>query len=290
MGKMLQRLLGEDIALQLVFAPDLGSVRADRGQIEQIIANLAINARDAMPTGGALTIKTANVSLGPDYAADHIELPPGDYVMVAVQDTGVGMTDQVKEHLFEPFFTTKEVGKGTGLGLAMVYGVVRQFGGDIDVQSAPGEGALFRIYLPRIEESADGPTQIPLNDLPRGAETILVVEDQDDVRRLVTSFLQRLGYAVVAASGPSEALARCMIDDLAFDLVVSDVIMPEMSGPELVARLRESRPGLRVLYMSGYAAESIAERATIGSQALLLFKPFTIQSLAHGVRQALEAD
>ncbi|MCD6520626.1 MAG: PAS domain S-box protein [Anaerolineae bacterium] len=290
-SKMLQRLLGEDVALDMRLAPDLGYIRADPNQLEQVIANLAVNARDAMPEGGLLTFETANV---PAQQVLLEELAPSvegrGYVLLSVRDTGIGMSDEVKAHLFEPFFTTKEPGKGTGLGLAMVYGLVRQCGGRIEVESEPGQGSTFRLYFPRVEAPEhveEDPEEAEA--LPKGREMVLLVEDQDEVRRLTARMLQALGYEVVALSSAEEALRFCDEEEYPLvDLLLTDVIMPEMSGPDLFAQLRQHYPYIRPLFMSGYLGRRAVERVLDQPGMTLLKKPFSLEGLAHAVRQALD--
>ncbi len=288
MHSMLGRVLGEDVELRLVTAPDLGLVRFDPNQSEQILVNLAVNARDAMPDGGRLTIETANVVLDADYARTHPDAAPGSYVMLAVSDTGTGMSAEVQSHLFEPFFTTKAAGRGTGLGLAMVYGAVTQNGGRIEVYSEVGHGTTFRIYLPRVSEAAT-PVEAPeRSPLPRGGETVVVVEDDDAIRALTVRLLSGLGYRTFAYRSGAEAL-RAM-DDLGdeVDLVVTDVIMPEMKGSELAVRLRRAWPGLRILFASGYSEDVIAHHGVLDPGVDFLQKPYSIEGLARRVRQALD--
>jgi len=249
--------------------------------------NLAVNARDAMPAGGTLTLETANIELNHGTVETYGELTPGPYVLLAISDTGIGMTPEVQQHLFEPFFTTKEVGKGTGLGLATVYGIVKQSGGDIQVQSEPGRGATFRILLPRVVEEAPVPAMVQ-GALPRGQETILVVEDQEEVRHLTVQVLQDLGYTMLEASNGQEALRILQAASSRVDLVLTDVIMPEMSGSELLAQLRLTWPNLRALYISGYPADELTHHGVLGERVGFIPKPFGPEALAQGVRQALD--
>lgn len=289
--KMLQRLIGEDLELITVLHPELGRVKADPGHMEQIIMNLAVNARDAMPGGGKLTIETANVVLDDEYARRHIEVAPGAYVMLAMSDTGQGMDDETRSHIFEPFFSTKEQGKGTGLGLSTVYGIVKQSGGYIWVYSEPGTGSSFKIYLPRIEES---PNEIrprdTLGPVPRGTETVLLVEDEPTVLKLASSLLRKLGYKVLEASNGQEALAlvkeECAGREI--DLVMTDVVMPEMGGMALTNRLRVLRPEIKVLFTSGYTDEAVLIHKFISGDVPFLQKPFTAESLARKVREVLD--
>jgi len=292
MDRMLRRLIGEDVELVTVLGKDLGRVLADPGQIEQVVLNLAVNARDAMPRGGRLTIETA------DAPGDPAGTPQGSSsprVMLAISDTGVGMDDRVRSHLFEPFFTTKEVGKGTGLGLATVYGIVRQSGGAITVDSAPGRGSTFRVYLPRVEEAS---FRRPSQGAPEGgareggspeppAAHILLAEDEPRVRALTQRVLEARGYRVLAATDGAKALELASDQSVKVDLLVTDVVMPGMSGPDLARRLRESRPGLPVVYMSGYADQGLAHEAAATGGAFLS-KPFETEALERLVQQALE--
>lgn len=286
--KMLRRLIGEDVELIIVKAADSRAVRADPAQIEQILMNLVVNARDAMPSGGKLVIETAIVELDDAYARSHVAVKPGAYVMLAVSDTGVGMDAETRSHIFEPFFTTKERGKGTGLGLATVYGIVKQSGGYVWVYSEPGKGSSFKIYLPR---SADIPVPAPMpiaHLLPhRGSETILVVEDEDAVRSLVAAALRASGYKVLAASHPEEALQACREHDGEIHLLLTDVVMPQMNGRELAERLKSLRPETKILYMSGYTDAAILHHGILERGEAFLQKPFTPNSLARKVREVL---
>jgi signal transduction histidine kinase/CheY-like chemotaxis protein len=290
--KMLRRLIGEDIDLLTVAAPDLGHVKTDPGQIEQVLLNLAVNARDAMPEGGKLTIETANVTL--DEAAIHGRegLSPGAYVMLAVSDNGVGMDAETKARIFEPFFTTKEIGRGTGLGLSTVHGIIKQSGGHVEAYSEPGHGATFKVYLPRVDAPLDVPAPIPASSTGlNGSETILVVEDEDLVRRVVCEGLRLRGYRVIEARDRTEALATC--DDcqrrrIALDLMVSDVVMPGLSIAELLDRLRVGYPSLRILYMSGYTDRAMSHQGVVPTGAAYLQKPFTLDALVRKVREVLD--
>ncbi len=290
MEKMLRRLIGEDIHISTVHAPDLGKVRADPGQIEQVLMNLAINARDAMPDGGKLTIETANVELDERYAARHVGVAPGPYVMLAVSDTGCGMDEATKASVFEPFFTTKEKGKGTGLGLSTVYGIVKQSGGNIWVYSEPGQGATFKIYLPR--EASDSSTPPAKKSAAKGVpgtETILVVEDEESVRRLVAEVLTSVGYTVFVCAGGREAIARCDERQGPIDLLLTDVVMPQMSGRQLAELLAPIRPETKVLYMSGYTDNAIVHHGVLDHGTNFISKPFTVAALTHKVREVLDA-
>jgi len=289
MDKMLRRLIGEHIALVAVPTPDLGRVRADPNQIEQVIVNLAVNARDAMPDGGKLTIETANVDLDETFAQAHLGSVPGSYAMLAVTDTGAGMDASVRAHLFEPFFTTKEVGKGTGLGLATVYGIVKQSGGYISVYSEPGRGTSFKIYLPRIETPAATPPGPQKGGAARGSETVLVVEDEPAVLTLSRRALEAQGYVVLAASDAAAALRVVERHGGTIHLLLTDVVMPGLSGRELADRLVAQRPGIRVLYMSGYPGDAVVQHGTLPSGSAFLQKPFSPDGLARKVRDVLDA-
>ncbi|MBU6402188.1 MAG: PAS domain S-box protein, partial [Verrucomicrobia bacterium] len=290
LAKLLGRLIGEDVEVRLRLVDSLRHVRADRAQLEQVILNLAVNARDAMPHGGLLTLTTANVDLDDAGARNLGELAPGRYVQLAVQDTGSGMSPEVRAHLFEPFFTTKELGKGTGLGLSTAYGIVKQSGGQIEVESVAGRGATFRIYLPEVNAAAEAaPAPAPATP-GHGHETILLVEDDNSVRGLLRLVLQTRGYQVMDAPHGIEALRvsqRCAGD--AIDLLVTDVVMPQMGGCELAEQLTRRRPGLKVLYLSGYADDLAFRRSVQEGQAPLLRKPFDSDTFLHTVRQVLDA-
>jgi signal transduction histidine kinase/CheY-like chemotaxis protein len=288
MVPMLTRVIGEDVELSTRLAPRLAHVRADLTQVEQVIMNLAVNARDAMPSGGALTIETTNVAVDPAAAPPHPDVTPGAWVMLAVRDTGLGMDAETRRRLFEPFYTTKEPGKGTGLGLATVYGIVKQSGGHIWVDSEPGRGATFTIYLPAVDEAADVAAPAP-DDAPRGSETILVVEDESEVRALVREVLQERGYRVVEAAGPREALHLAADARQRFDLILTDVVMPQMTGPALADLLIAEQPGLPVLFMSGYADSAVVEHGVLQTGRAYLQKPFTPIQLARVVRRVLDA-
>jgi len=286
---LVARMVGEDIELSVTPAGDLGDVEADRSQVEQAIMNLVVNARDAMPDGGSLTIETANVKLDADQAGDHPGARPGPHAMLAISDTGTGMDEQTRRSIFDPFFTTKEVGKGTGLGLSMVYGFVTQSGGAISVDSEPGRGTTFRIYLPCLEASAT-PSLAPQPDdaCLRGTETVLVVEDDDAVRQFIVRVLRQYGYNVVAAAGADEAIALDRRHGGRIHLLLTDVVMPRVRGPELARRLLKGRADLRVLYVSGYTGETMAQRGMLQPGADLLAKPFTSEQLARKTRRVLD--
>ncbi len=286
---MLRRLIGEDIELTMVLAEDLGRVKTDLGWIEQAIMNLVVNAKDAMPKGGKLIIETANVELDEAYARAHVAVTSGRYVMIAVSDTGAGMTPEVRERLFEPFFSTKEKDKGTGLGLSTVYGIVKQSGGDIWVYSEPGKGSTFKIYLPRVYEPLEQPREKVLGDeLLRGSETILLVEDEEDVRKLALRVLERQGYKVLAARDGDEALLVCERHKDPIHLMLTDVVMPGMSGHEVAKRLEPSHPETKVLYMSGYTDNAIVLHGVLVQGVNYIQKPFTVDALTKKVREVLE--
>ena len=286
--RMLRRLIGEDVELASRLDPRLGRVEADPGQLEQVIMNLAVNARDAMPQGGKLTIETANVELSEAYAAERADVDPGPYVLLAISDTGTGMDEQTKSRLFEPFFTTKEAGKGTGLGLATAYGIVKQSGGHIAVYSELGRGTTFKVYLPRIEAAVERSSEIETGPLPRGSETVLLVEDEVGVRALVRTLLEAQGYAVLEASGAEEALEIAGSHARPIDLILTDVVMPGSSGPGLRGELERSRPGTRFLFMSGYTDDAVVRHGALESGLAFLQKPFTPEALARKVREVLD--
>ena len=286
---LLARLIGEDIRLDQFTAPGLAAVRLDPSQAEQVLINLAVNARDAMPGGGRLTIETANVHLDEAYATSHSYVTPGRYVMLAVSDTGVGMSAEVRANLFEPFYTTKEAGRGTGLGLAMVYGAVKQNGGHIEVYSEPGHGTTFKIYLPVVDEQAE-PAPEPRSELrPRGKEAILLVEDDERVRLVASRMLERLGYTVHAfADGPS-AIATVERMSEVPPLLITDVVMPTMNGQILTRHLTALRPSLKVLFTSGYTANVIVHHGVLEEGIEFLAKPYSLDQLARRVRDVLDA-
>jgi PAS domain S-box-containing protein len=290
--KMLTRVIGEDIDLVMVPAAGLGAVRADAGQMEQVIMNLAVNARDAMPSGGKLTIETSNVSLDDDYARVHAPLRSGDYVMLAISDTGLGMDSETQSHIFEPFFTTKGL-KGTGLGLSTVYGIVKQSGGYIWVYSEPGKGTTFKIYLPRVAEKAESPAQVASTAesvaAEPGTETILLVEDETNLRYLARQFLEKQGYRVIEAADGAIAMQIAVAHEGMIHLLLTDVIMPGMNGRELAQRVSEIRPNTKVLYMSGYTENVIGHNGTLDAGVRLLQKPFTLSSLKSKVREVLDS-
>jgi PAS domain S-box-containing protein len=290
MDKMLRRMIGENIELMTLLAKDLGRTKADPGQIEQVILNLAVNARDAMLNGGKLTIETANIELDENYARSHIGVTPGHYVMLSVSDTGVGIAREVKERIFEPFFTTKEKGKGTGLGLSTVFGIIQQSGGNIWVYSEPGLGTTFKIYLPRIEEDTESlkPSAVSTKSL-QGSETILLVEDEEIVRKLACTILQKNGYKVLEAPNGEEALRIVQGQNgNPIHLLVTDVVMPGMSGRQLADHLERLRPEMKILYISGYTDNAIVHHGILDEGMNYIQKPFTIEGLARKVREVLD--
>jgi two-component system cell cycle sensor histidine kinase/response regulator CckA len=290
MAKLLRRLIGEDITLMLCPHPALGRVKLDPGQVEQIIMNLAVNARDAMSGGGQLTIETRNVELDRAQADQHPSVEPGSYVMLGVRDTGEGMDANTQTHMFEPFFTTKAPGKGTGLGLATVYGIVKQSGGSIGVSSNLGKGTTFNIYFPRIEGAAERfePISTP-NDALRGSETILLVEDEEMVRALAQAILERNGYTVLAAKSGNDALHFAQAGPQAIHLLLTDMVMPDMNGAELAQHVLAICPAIKVLYMSGYTSKALTSTVAWEPGSAFLQKPFTPQTLGHKVREILTA-
>jgi signal transduction histidine kinase/CheY-like chemotaxis protein len=288
MEKMLRRLLGEDIQLVTVTQSDLGPVKADPGQLEQVVMNLAVNARDAMPQGGSLTIELQNVELDETYARTHPEARPGAHVLLAITDTGIGMDTATQARVFEPFFSTKGE-KGTGLGLATVYGIVKQSGGHVTVCSEPGIGAAFKVYLPRaVEQPALCGSDAGLVVLPRGGETILLVEDEDSVRALARHILQESGYTVLEAAGAETALRMAQQPAAKIDLLVTDVVMPHIDGRDLADRLSTLRPETKVLFLSGYTNETLLRHRLLTTQVHFLEKPFSPGALISKVREVLD--
>ncbi len=290
LSTMLQRLIGEDIELRLALPPELGRVSADPGQIEQVLMNLAVNSRDAMPKGGVLTIETANVELDQRYVGRHIAVKPGPYVLLAVSDTGFGMDAATRAHLFEPFFTTKGSGHGTGLGLSTVFGIVKQSGGSVEVYSEPDRGTSVKVYLPRIDQPAIAETARAGKTLSRGSETILLAEDDDMVRTLVCETLEREGYRVIAASDPVNARHLAEQHRTPIHLLITDVVMPKVSGRELADQLLRRIPDLKVLYMSGYTDNAVLNSGILQKEVAFLQKPFTPAALAEKVREVLEGN
>jgi len=287
--KILRRVIGEDVELAAALAPDLGAVKADVGQLEQVLMNLTVNARDAMPTGGKLTIETANVEHEPEYALEREAAAVGRFVMLAVTDTGVGMDEATKAKIFEPFFTTKEAGKGTGLGLATVYGIVNQSGGFIWVYSEPGNGTSFKIYLPRIDAPVEGVKTAGSVSVPRGTETVLLVEDAAAVRAVAKQVLERQGYTVLEAPDGDVALHVAQKHRGPIHLLLTDVVMPVLSGRPLAEQLARVRPDMKVLYASGYTDDSVVRHGILEAGTAYLQKPFTPDSLARKVREVLDA-
>ncbi len=288
LGVMLRRLIGEDIDLRLVMGPELGRVNADPGQLEQVIMNLAVNSRDAMPKGGTLTIETMNAELDGSYAKSHLAVRAGSYVMLAVSDTGIGMDEETRAHLFEPFYTTKTEGRGTGLGLSIVFGIVKQSGGNIEVYSEPGQGTSVKIYLPRVDQAEPAEEEGLYQAARRGTETILLVEDEDMLRRLVRETLEREGYTVLDAANPAEAQRICHTFKGPIHLMVTDVIMPKLNGRELAERVARMHPEMRVLYMSGYTDSAVVANGVLQGAMPFLQKPFTPTALARKVREMLD--
>jgi PAS domain S-box-containing protein len=286
--RLLRRVLGEDVVLTVIPAPDLWRVKADPAQVQQVVLNLAVNARDAMPRGGTLVLETANVEIDDRYAQAHPGVRPGRYARLAVSDSGVGMSPEARAHLFEPFFTTKPAGEGTGLGLATVYGIVQQAGGHVSVESETGRGTSFQIHLPRTEEAEAGPEPAAARRDIGGDETVLVVEDAPAVRELAVRALEEAGYRVLQARNGREALAAAGAAG-PVHLVLTDVVMPDMSGPQLAQALGRNRPGTRVLYMSGYTENTIVHHGVIDAGVSFLAKPFTPTSLLEKVRHVLDA-
>lgn len=290
--KLLQRVIGADIELDFQMDAKIGSIKADPGQLEQVVVNLATNARDAMPEGGRLTIATANVDLDEAYADRRIVVHPGRYVQLVVSDTGYGMDRETQAHIFEPFFTTKEQGKGTGLGLATVYGIVKQSGGYIWVYSEPGHGSAFKIYLPMVKAAAESPRSVERSEgLARGSETILVVEDDASLREVTCEFLQSSGYTVIPAESPGEALRLAELHNGPIDFLLTDVIMPKMNGRELATKLIKTRPGVKVLYVSGYADGIVRDgvHGPLEEGLAFLQKPYTRHVVTRKIREILDS-
>jgi CheY-like chemotaxis protein len=289
---MLRRTIREDIRMQVVVAPGLGGIRADGVLIEQVLLNLSLNARDSMPKGGVLTIEAQNVDLDGGYVSEHPEVKPGPYVMIAVSDTGVGMTPETLGHLFEPFFTTKEMGKGTGLGLSMVYGIVKQHGGSISVYSEAGKGTTFKIYLPRLEAGVEAGGRRSVTPAAgvrgKGGETVLVVEDNDMVRSTACEMLRRLGYQVLAADSEQGCYQVADSHDGAIDLLLTDVILSKSNGKEVYEKLRAKRAGLRVLYMSGYTSNVIVHHGVLDEGVHFIQKPLSLHLLSSKIREVLD--
>ncbi len=288
LSTMLQRLIGEDVDLRLVLPADLGRVNADPGQVEQVIMNLVVNARDAMPKGGVLTVETGNIELDDAYVGRHMAVKPGPYIRLAVSDTGSGMDKATQDRLFEPFFTTKVPGRGTGLGLSTVFGIVKQSGGSLEVYSEPGRGTTVKVYLPRIDQPVVAETPKMKRRVGRGSETILVVEDDEMVRTLVRETLEADGYKVLDSADPLDARRIAVNHKTSIELLITDVVMPKLSGRELADQILQSRPALKVLYMSGYTDNAILNSGLLQKEVAFLQKPFTPAALTEKVREVLE--
>jgi nitrogen-specific signal transduction histidine kinase/ActR/RegA family two-component response regulator len=290
LDQLLRRLMNENIEMKTFVSKDVGAIKADPGQIEQVIMNLVVNARDALPGGGRILIETSNVDLDSSYTLDHAVVRPGPYVLLAVTDTGVGMTADTVAHIFEPFYTTKESGRGTGLGLSTVYGIVKQSGGYIWVYSEPGKGTTFKVYLPRVMDAlpSSTATEMPPSTARKGRETILLVEDEPAVRELIQMVLSERGYTVLEALAPEDAERLAGSNGAEIQLLLTDVVMPGISGRDLAKRLTARHPHLRVLYMSGYTFNVIAQDGTLEEGISFLQKPFTPQVLTEKVREALD--
>jgi two-component system cell cycle sensor histidine kinase/response regulator CckA len=288
---LLRPLIGETIELTTSFAPGVACTRADAGQLEQVLMNLVVNAKDAMPNGGRISIHTAFSTLDDSHRREQGFLRPGDYVMMSVTDTGAGMDKETQSRIFEPFFTTKETNKGTGLGLSTVYGIVKQSGGYVFVQSELGKGTTFSIYLPRVEEAIEPHKTAPVSHAAAGGtETVLLVEDEESVRELVRETLKSKGYRVIEADNGNSGLLAAEKHQGTIHLVITDVVMPELGGHELAQRILKSRPGTRVLYLSGYSEDAFGAESGMENGAPFLQKPFTLQSLSRKVREVLDAN
>ena len=288
--RMLRRVIGEDIELIILLADGLGRVKTDQGQFEQVVMNLAVNAKDAMPNGGKLTVETANVDLDEAYACSHIDVIPGHYVMLSVSDTGIGMTSEVREQVFEPFFTTKETGKGTGLGLSTVYGIVKQSEGHIWVYSEPGKGTTFKVYLPKAEGPLDSiDRKVLIGELPHGSETILIVEDEEGVLKLTVDLLTQHGYKALGARNAEDASRLGEQHKGPISLMIADVVMPGIKGPELYGSLASVHPEMKVLYMSGYTEDAIALHGVPEKGMNYIQKPFSMEGLTQKVREVLDS-
>jgi CheY-like chemotaxis protein len=289
LDKMLRRVIGEDIELVNKTSEGLGKVKADPGQIEQVIVNLTVNARDAMPEGGKLVFETADVELDQEYARTHVLVTPGRYVMLSVSDTGKGMTPEVQEHIFEPFFTTKENGKGTGLGLFMVYGIVQKYGGHIIADSEPGVGSTFKIYFPQVDEQMEAARgELLEKRLPRGGETVLVVEDDKDLRSLMAQGLKQQGYKALEAANGGEGLLLFDKYRQEINLIVTDIVMPVMNGFELTDLLMPLCPQMKVLYISGYPDNPALQKRNLNPETNFIPKPFSLEDLAIKIRKVLD--
>ena len=291
LDKMLRRLINENIKLELFLSRDIDRILVDPGQIEQVIMNLVVNARDAMPEGGKLLIETANVELDNSYEEMHLGSSAGKYVMVTVSDTGCGMSKEIIDKIFESFFTTKEEGRGTGLGLSTVYGIVKQSGGNICVYSEPGQGTTFKIYFPQteaIEKPADN--RLKTKKIKGGGEHIMVVEDEESLRGLMNGILSGLGYKVTLAANGSEALLKIKENKTMPDLIITDMVMPNLSGKQLINQLKQQHPDIKTIYMSGYTDNTILQNGVIESSETFIQKPFTTENLAAIIRKVLNND
>jgi PAS domain S-box-containing protein len=289
LGTMLQRLIGEDVDLRLALGAEMGSVNADPGQIEQVLMNLVINSRDAMPQGGTLTIETQMVVLDESYTSRHLEARPGSHILLAVSDTGAGMDEFTKAHLFEPFFTTKAAGRGTGLGLSTVFGIVRQSGGSVNVYSELGLGTSVKVYLPSVDQPVAAESESRKAGVKRGTETVLLVEDDEAVRALVRQALLRDGYKVLDSADPLEAQRISAEYRGRIQLLITDVVMPKVSGRELAERISQLRPNMKILYMSGYTDGAVLNSGILEEEVAFLQKPFTPDALTAKVREVLES-
>ena len=286
-GKLLSRVVREDIILSYQTSVSVGLIKADAGQIEQVLMSLVVNARDAMPDGGQITIATDSIALNDKYYMGHEPVPAGDYVMLEVRDTGCGMDEPTKAHVFEPFFTTKQPGKGTGLGLASVYGIVKESGGYVSVGSELGQGTTFKLYFPRVQGQIDSAAPPVDAESMGGNETILLVEDETALREITVSILQSAGYTVVEADNPAKAIQLAETHSGPIHLLLTDVIMPLMSGAELSKRLKTSIPHLKVIFASGYGGDELAKQLSVATDAVLLSKPFSKNSLLALVHRVL---
>ena len=290
MERMLGRLIGDNILLEFAPAPDLGSVKVDAGQLEQVVVNLVVNARDAMPEGGTLIVSTRNVTLDASYAAEHPTCTPGPHVLLAFTDTGLGMLEATRRRIFEPFFTTKDVGKGSGLGLSTVFGIVQQSGGRVEVYSEVGKGTVFKVYLPVVDSPAEAGAIAGATALARGTETVLVVEDDPAVRRVATRVLKGAGYTVLTANGGQQALALLKAHPGPVHLVLTDMVMPGMSGQELAARLGAERPNQNVLFTSGFTNDALRLGGLPNVSAQFIGKPYSAIELTRKVREVLDLE
>ena len=288
--RIIRRIIGEDIDLRVIPADGLWPVRVDPGQIEQVIINLIVNARDAMPTGGTLVVETANVELDDRYAAEHVGVAPGPYVMLGVSDSGCGMDKQTQARIFDPFFTTKETGKGTGLGLSTVFGIVKQSQGNIWLYSEPNKGTTFKVYIPRTSEAPEAAPLVAVAPPVGRGETVLIVEDEPEVRALLRRALVQNGYSVIEANDPTDAVKHCQEASGEIDLMITDVVMPGMSGPQLVEEIGTAQPQLKVLYISGYTSSTIVHHGVLDAGVAFLQKPIIPDALLTRVRGLLDSD